>query len=265
MNPQPLRIHILTEEDPFYLPIFFREFFDNLVRERFIVTGVDITPPLNAKSPGALARKLHRLYGSFDFIRLGIRYAIEKAKDVLLPQFVWAGTVKRISHQHGVPCSDVSNVNASEYVERVGALHVDLLISVAASQIFKKELLAAPQLDAINIHTGTLPEYRGMLPVFWQMYDGRQEIGITIHTMTPQIDLGEILAHRTIQLHGNRNLDLAIREMKLQGARLMLELLEQYYNGSVKRTAMNRSHENYRSFPGAVESKNFRAKGYRLL
>jgi methionyl-tRNA formyltransferase len=262
---QPLRIHILTEEDPFYLPVFFREFFDKLARERFVVTGLDITPPLNAKSHGALARKLHNLYGTFDFMHLGFRYAIQRAKDILLPQSAWAGTVKRISYQHGVPCSEVSNVNACAYVERVRALQVDLLISVAASQIFKEELLAVPRLDAINIHTGTLPEYRGMLPVFWQMYDGRQEIGITIHTMTPQIDLGEILAYRAVPLHGNRNLDLAIREMKKQGAHLMLALLGQYYEDSVKRTPMDRSRESYRSFPGAAEGKSFRRMGYRLL
>jgi len=42
MSPRRLRLHILTEEDPFYPPVFFREFLAELPRDRFEVLGVDI-------------------------------------------------------------------------------------------------------------------------------------------------------------------------------------------------------------------------------
>src|SRR5262249_6532894 len=204
-------------------------------------------------------------YGPVDFVRLAFRYASAKAKDVLLPAGNWAGTIRRIAARYGVPSRVVSNVNAPEYVAQLRALHPDLLVSVAASQIFKHDLLSVPRLDAINLHTGTLPRYRGMLPVFWQMYDGQDAIGITIHTMTTRIDLGEILLHRRVPLNGIRSLDAGLREMKRQGARAMLEVLARYYEGEVTRRPMDSAEESYRSFPRRAHAAAFRRIGYRLL
>jgi methionyl-tRNA formyltransferase len=265
VSRSPLRIHIVTEEDPFYLPVFFREFFTHLPRDRFIVTGVDITPPLNQKTRLALARKLYSFYGPLDFARLVLRYAAVTALDLLSPRLQWSGTVPRIVASHGIPCRVVPHVNAPEYVEQLRRLDLDLLVSVAASQIFKQQLLSVPRLDAINIHTGTLPNYRGMMPVFWQMYDRRASIGITIHTMTTDIDLGQVLLHREVPLEGDRKLDTVVRKMKRHGAQAMLEVLERYHADSVKPLAMNRSGEGYRSFPGRNEAVAFRKMGYRLL
>jgi methionyl-tRNA formyltransferase len=265
MSQPPLRIHIITEEDPFYLPVFFREFFTLLPHDQLIVTGVDITPPLNQKTQLALARKLYSFYGPMDFVRLAIRYAAIKAIDFLLPASAWSGTISRIVAHHGISCHVVSNVNAPEYIERLHRLNLDLLVSVAASQIFKQQLLSVPRLDAINIHTGTLPKYRGMLPVFWQMYDRQASIGITIHTMTTDIDLGQVLLHREVPLDDDRNLDAVIRKMKRHGVEAMLNVLEGYYTDSVKRVAMDRSEEGYRSFPRRDEAIAFRKMGYRLL
>jgi methionyl-tRNA formyltransferase len=260
-----LRLHIITEEDPFYLPVFFREFFLHLPADRFVVTGVDATPPLNQKSAGGLARKLYAFYGPWDFTRLGCRYALARAKDRLLPRGAWEGTVRRIVAGRGIAFGEVSNVNLPEYVARLRGLEPDLLISVAASQVFKPELLAVPHREAINIHTGTLPKYRGMLPVFWQLYDGQPTIGITIHTMTPRIDLGEVLLHREVPIENGESLDGTIRRMKREGARAMLELLGRYQAGTVSRRAMDHSQAGYRSFPGRAEAHAFRRMGRRLL
>ncbi len=265
MSRPPLRIHIVTEEDPLYVPVFFREFFAKLPRGPIVVTGVDITPPLNQKTPMALAGKLYDFYGPIDFARLAFRYASAKVKDVLMPAGSWAGTIPRIAARYGVPSRVVSNVNAPEYVTQLRALHPDLLLSVAASQIFKQDLLSVPGIDAINLHTGSLPRYRGMLPVFWQMYDRQDAIGITIHTMTKRIDVGEILLHRRVPLNGIRSLDAAIQEMKRQGARAMLELLARYYDGDVIRRPMDSSEEGYRSFPRRTHAAAFRKIGFRLL
>ena len=259
-----LRIHIITSEDPFYLPVFFREFFAHLPRAHVAVTGVDITPPLNQARHASLARKLYGFYGPLDFTRLALRYAVARAKDALWPSS-WPGTVRRIAAAHGVPSSVVPKVNAPQYVERLRTFDLDLLVSVAASQIFTAPLLSVPRLEAINVHTGPLPQYRGMMPVFWQMRDGRSSIGLTIHTMTPRIDLGEIVVDRRVPLNGHRTLDAVTRAMKRHGACALLELLAQYVDGTVKRVRMDEAEGAYRSFPRASDAAVLRQRGYRLL
>jgi len=264
-RPRPLRLHIITEEDPFYLPVFFREFLTELPRERFEVLGIDITPPLNQPTRRALARKLYRFYGGPDFVRLFGRYAVAKALDLTAPRGWWCGTINRLAARHGIECRVVKNVNAPPYVAALRRVAPDLLVSVAASQIFKPDLLAVPRLAAVNVHTGPLPSYRGMMPVFWQMYDRRKSIAVTLHTMTADIDLGSILLQREVPLNGDRSLDLVIRRMKREGAQTLIELLERYRAGAVEPVAMDRSCERYHSFPGRAEAEQFRHMGYRLV
>lgn len=259
-----LRVHIVTEEDPFYLPVFFREFLAWLPRDRVAVTGIDITPPLNHRRRVSLARRLYRFYGPTDFARLTARYAIAKLKDHLLPA-AWPGTIGRLAALHDVPVSEVADVNAAAYVAGVKARKPDLLVSVAASQVFKEPLLCVPRLEAINVHTGPLPQYRGMLPVFWQLHDGRTAIGITIHTMTPRIDIGEILLSRTLPVAGLRTLDAVIRYGKRHSARALVDLLARYHANAVTRMPMDVATGRYRSFPGRDDAAAFRRMGYALL
>jgi methionyl-tRNA formyltransferase len=258
-------VHIITEEDPFYRPVFFREFLAELPPDRFELLGIDITPPLNQPTRRALARKLYRFYGGLDFVRLLGRYAVAKALDLLAPRRVWSGTINRLAARHRISCRVVKDVNAPAYVEPLRRVAPDLLVSVAASQIFKPDLLSVPRLAAINVHTGPLPNYRGMMPVFWQMYDRQKSIVLTLHTMTADIDAGSIVLQREVPLNGDRSLDLVIRKMKREGAHTLIELLERYRTGAVAPVAMDRSREHYHSFPGRAEAARFRCMGYRLV
>jgi methionyl-tRNA formyltransferase len=265
MSRHPLRIHIITEEDPFYLPVFFREFLARVPWDRIEILGIDITPPLNQPTRQALARKLYGFYGGVDFVRLAGRFAIAKALDLLAPRALWSGTIERLAARRRIPCRVVTNVNAPHYVGGLRRSAPDLLVSVAASQIFKPDLLSVAQLGCVNVHTGPLPAYRGMMPVFWQMYDKRKSITVTLHTMTPDVDVGSVLLENEVPLNGDRNLDLVIRKMKREGARTLVELLDRYHAGSVQAVAMNRSQAQYHSFPGRVEADRFRDMGYRLV
>jgi methionyl-tRNA formyltransferase len=50
--------------------------------------------------------------------------------------------------------------------------------------------------DAVNIHMGVSPFYRGNSTNFWALYDGRAGyVGATIHRLTKGLDSGEILYH----------------------------------------------------------------------
>lgn len=261
---RPLNVHIVTEEDPFYIPEFFQEFLPIYPRDAIHLTGVDITPPLNQRSRRKLAKRLLRFYGPVDFVRLAFRLAKIKTTNLVV-RGVLDGDLRPLLADHAIESRTVANVNAEEYVSRLRKLQPDLLISVAASQIFKGPLLAVPKLDCLNVHCGALPAYRGMLPVFWQMYDSQPEVGITIHTMTPKIDIGEIVLSRGVPLAGIDCLDVAIRRMKRESAHVLIDVIEQFRAGSVTRVPMDMQGARYRSFPGRRESQEFRKRRLRLV
>ena len=73
-------------------------------------------------------------------------------------------------------------------------------MSVAAPEIFLPELLNIPRLGYINLHSGRLPSYRGMMPTFWQMLRGEQAITISVHRMAQKLDLGDVLATQSFPL-----------------------------------------------------------------
>ena len=93
-----------------------------------------------------------------------------------------------------------ASVNDPAYLARVKALAPDVLCSVAAPEIFRPPLLALAPRGAVNIHSGRLPVYRGMMPTFWQMMHGERAVTITVHEMAEKLDAGQVLATRTFPL-----------------------------------------------------------------
>ena len=56
------------------------------------------------------------------------------------------------------------------------------------------DVLAARRTGTINVHHGAVPEYRGGPPVFWELRDGLDAVGFTIHLIDAGIDTGPVLA-----------------------------------------------------------------------
>jgi methionyl-tRNA formyltransferase len=164
-----------------------------------------------------------------------------------------------------VPVTYVSSLNDPAFVESVEQQGIDVLVSVAAPQIIKTPLIQAPRRACINIHNGTLPRYRGMLPNFWQMYDGNRTVGTTVHRINEGIDDGAILAQQETELLPDESLDGVIRRTKRKGAAVVLTVLRQIRDGTVSEKPNNREEGSYSGFPTRKDVAEFRRRGYKLL
>ena len=72
-----MRIALVTQEDPFYLP----PALDALCRARGReIVGIVILPAFNERVVET-ARRLYDFYGPIDFVRLGLRYLGAKLAD----------------------------------------------------------------------------------------------------------------------------------------------------------------------------------------
>lgn len=55
----------------------------------------------------------------------------------------------------------------------------------------------------LNLHTGFLPDYRGVKSELWALSRGDVErLGWTLHFMTPELDAGDIVMRRTVPWEG---------------------------------------------------------------
>jgi hypothetical protein len=64
---------------------------------------------------------------------------------------------------------------------------------VYGGPIIKPTIFNLPRLGTLGIHHGKVPEYRGKKTTFWAIYNGEQEVGVTIQRISSRLDGGDVL------------------------------------------------------------------------
>jgi len=107
--------------------------------------------------------------------------------------------IASVADYHGIACERVPDVNAVAFIERLRQKNVDILF-VSCPQILQRKILSVPRICAINKHSGKLPDYRGVFPVFYAMLNDESNATLTLHTMTERIDVGRVIVERQTAL-----------------------------------------------------------------
>lgn len=251
-----MRFIFITEEDPFYVYLFFQHFFAKFHFESTELMGIVILAPFYKKNIWALAKKMYHFYGIVDFIRMGFKYLIKKLN---------RKSIRNLAQHYHVSILDVQNVNDAYFLNELRKMDIELVISVAAPQKFKEELLQLPNLGCINIHSGKLPKYRGMMPSFWTLLHDEEYGAVTIHKMNENLDDGEIILQQEVKIKSDETLNSYIRMTKKLGAEMMLEVIRDIGTGNYQLKPNDKSQASYFSFPNREDVKRFRSKGKKLL
>ena len=260
-----MRILFITQDDPFYVRVFFEEFF-KAYEHLDEIQGVVVTKAIGKKSTFALMKQMWEFYGPPDFLRMGTRYAGERTLGFLQDRLNLTGKsgLRQLCRGYGIEAFHEDDVNGPSFLERAEKLDLDLIISVAASVIFKEGLLTLPRNGCLNIHNGRLPKYRGMMPVFWQVYHGESEIGITVHEMNVKIDDGRILLQDGVPVQPGETLDELMRRMKKVAAEMILRIIDQMKSGTVQYQENPAAESSYFSFPKREDVRAFKRRGRRI-
>jgi methionyl-tRNA formyltransferase len=250
-----LRVLFVTEDDPLYVIRFFEVFFAECPREAIEVCAITVDRAFHEPILDT-ARRMLRFYGPVGFVRLGARFALAKVR---------AASIEKLAREAGIAVLPTASVNDPEYVRRVRDLAPDVIVSVAAPEIFRKEILASAPKGCINIHSGRLPKYRGMMPNFWQLLNGEPHATVTVHEMAAKLDAGDVIATLEVPLRERDSLDRVIVETKRAGARLMIDVLRGIAAGTTRRAPLDMSEAEYHSFPKPEDVRAFRRRGHRML
>jgi methionyl-tRNA formyltransferase len=250
-----LRILFVTADDPLYAVRFFDILFTEYPEDEFEICGISIDRAFHEPMWKTL-RRMYAFYGFLGGVRQGWR-AIDAR--------VHRRSIRSLAESKGVPIIQARSVNDRGYIDRVRAIAPDVIVSVAAPEIFKAELLSVPRLGCINIHSGRLPTYRGMMPTFWQMQRGEPSLTITVHRMVQKLDAGDVLGTQNFPIGPSDSLDQVIKGAKCEGARLMLRVLRDLRAGLIEATPLDMQRADYFSFPKREDVQQFRRQGRRLL
>ena len=89
------------------------------------------------------------------------------------------------------------------------------------TRILKASTFGVPRMGCINLHKGKVPEYRGMPPGFWELYDGASSAGVTVHFVDKGLDTGDIVATSTVPILRTETPESLLEKLHEEGSRLL--------------------------------------------
>jgi methionyl-tRNA formyltransferase len=107
--------------------------------------------------------------------------------------------LREMCDSRGVPVHLVANYHTDEAIEMMRGARADLGV-IYGTNIIRESVFGIPRLGSINLHQGLAPLYRGGPPVFWELYNGEREVGLTVHFVAAKVDTGDILLQETVPL-----------------------------------------------------------------
>lgn len=176
-------------------------------------------------------------------------------------------TFSQVEKYDGVEISFPENINGTKCLEEIKSYSPDLILSVRFGQIFKDEVISIPRHGIINLHSGILPNYKGILSTFQAMKSEEERVGCTLHYITdPTIDTGSIISHSYVNTNKERSLLWHLDEIYKGGAVLMRGAIEKIAAGEkIESFEQDLSQGKYFSLPTESDVKKFRELGYKLF
>jgi folate-dependent phosphoribosylglycinamide formyltransferase PurN len=107
--------------------------------------------------------------------------------------------LKNLADDLKIPLYEIENFHAAPSINLLRETSADLGI-LYGTNIIKETVFSVPRLGSINIHQGLAPIYRGGPTVFWELFNGEKEIGITVHFVAAKVDTGDIILQKTLPL-----------------------------------------------------------------
>ena len=121
-----------------------------------------------------------------------------------------------------IPSTEVENINSESVLNRIKEINPDLIL-VHGTSIVKNHIIENSKL-ALNLHWGLSPYYRGTHCTDWALINwDPNNIGVTIHKLTNEIDGGDILSQKRAKIKSNDTL----LSINMQLTYLGVELINQ--------------------------------------
>lgn len=143
--------------------------------------------------------------------------------------------VKVCAQSHDIPVYQPTKLRDGTALELIRGLAPELIVVAAYGRILPDDILAAPPLGCINVHSSLLPAYRGAAPINWAILNGDQETGVTIMHMAHDLDAGDIIAQTATPIGPNETAPELYGRLAQLGAELLLHVVDDLAAGTAAR------------------------------
>ena len=130
-------------------------------------------------------------------------------------------------------------------IQQVKSLEPDLIIVIAYGIILPASFLNIPKYGCINIHVSLLPRWRGAAPIEHALLAGDDKTGISIISVSPKLDAGDILMQESFTLDKDINRDELTLNLTNLGKTTLMKTLPLLFENKLIRKKQDESKVTY--------------------
>lgn len=199
-------------------------YFANAIHQHHAVEAVVIERPV-AKFP--LWKRLLKMGPRKAVARLFQKIRPVNSESEAIYQLFFGDDWRRLK------CNQVSivdSVNSPELETILCTIQPDLML-VHGTKIVHDRILSKSRLS-LNLHWGLSPYYRGTYCTNWALINwDPYNIGVTIHSLSSEIDGGGIVAQQRVEVETNDNVESVNMKLTQTGTELCKQIISKFSKG----------------------------------
>lgn len=149
------------------------------------------------------------------------------------------------AQKHGIEIRQVQK--ASELLPIIEEYKPELGILAAFGKLVPESAINAIPNGILNIHPSLLPKYRGTTPIESALLNGDHKTGVSIMRLAKEMDAGNILAQKAIQITPETTKQSLYEELAELGAQLLLDVIPGVLAKNAPETAQNDAEATFTS------------------
>lgn len=142
--------------------------------------------------------------------------------------------VKVAAQELAVPVLQPPSLKTLEVQETIHALSPDVCAVAAYGQWIPPEVFDFPPKRSLNLHPSLLPRHRGAAPVVGALLAGDQEVGLSVHFVEDEMDVGDLLAQVRVPFGEEETAGSLMAKLATIGAPLFVETLAAWVAGEIE-------------------------------
>src|SRR5699024_207627 len=140
-------------------------------------------------------------------------------------QKIKESAVKQCAQMFDIPVLQPERLRSPEFLKQLKELEADLQV-VVAFRMLPEVVWNMPKKGTINVHASLLPQYRGAAPINHAILNGEKETGVTTFLLNHQIDTGNILLSKKIEISKTDDAGTLHDKLMHPGAHLLIETVD---------------------------------------
>lgn len=158
---------------------------------------------------------------------------------------------------HKLKAQCLNDINDQDF-QKFSDSQPDLVISIRHMSILKSNVIDTPKLGIINLHSGLLPSYQGVMATFWAMKNKEAYLGTTLHFIEDvSIDTGAIIAQSSDVTRFDKSYYWNVLNVYQRGCNNILAAVDSLRIGEQLNAEPQIGKAHYYSFPNDADLNEF--------